>query len=162
MPLLRRSSTRGKCCSSGQRSSGGWRLTARRVSPIRQINVLTRDLPDGQVWVARFGNGYRHPSSCPGAFGESIRTAWRALSFRPPAAMYCFAISTCSTERDWMKRLASCKGRDLDVAITKEGADAGHVLLEFESTCCGCTLRSCCPGSAGVEATTLTRTPTSR
>ena len=58
---------------------GGWRLSARRVSPIRQINVLTRDLPDGQVWVARFGNGYRHPSSCPGAFGEPIRTAWRAL-----------------------------------------------------------------------------------
>ena len=24
-------------------------LTARRVSPIRQINVLLRDLPDGQV-----------------------------------------------------------------------------------------------------------------
>ena len=53
--------------------------TAGRVSPIRQIIVLTRDLPDGQVWVARFGNGYRHPSSCPGAFGEPIRTAWHAL-----------------------------------------------------------------------------------
>ena len=58
---------RGKCCSSGQRSSGGWQLTAWRVSPIRQTSVLTPDLPDGEVWVARFGDGYRHPSSCPGA-----------------------------------------------------------------------------------------------
>ena len=161
---MRRSSTRGKCCSSGQRSSGGWRLTARRVSPIRQINVLTRDLPDGQVGSPDLETATAIQALAL-ALSASRSARHGALSFRPPAAMYCFAISTCSTERDWMKRLASCKGRDLDVAITKEGADAGHVLLEFESTSCGprlCTLRSCCPGSAGVEATTLTRTPTSR
>jgi hypothetical protein len=54
------------------------------------INGLTRDLPDGEGWVARETATAIQAHALALSASRSARHG--ALSFRPPAAMYCFAI----------------------------------------------------------------------